>query len=74
MRYDQVLLLIKYDEKHPLGSGIGFTEEEEPNFEGSFYSYTKKMAEKVYSFQEFNLVASEDLLKPPVTACPNAHL
>lgn len=30
-----------YDEKHPEGSGIGFTEEDEPNFDGSFYSQTK---------------------------------
>lgn len=30
-----------------MGSGIGFTEEEEPNFKGSFYSYTKTLAEKL---------------------------
>jgi 3,5-epimerase/4-reductase len=30
-----------YDEKHPQGSGIGFTEEDTPNFDGSFYSETK---------------------------------
>mmetsp|Transcript_40487 Transcript_40487/g.97722 ORF Transcript_40487/g.97722 Transcript_40487/m.97722 type:complete len:312 (-) Transcript_40487:2384-3319(-) len=30
-----------YDEKHPEGSGIGFTEEDTPNFDGSFYSQTK---------------------------------
>jgi dTDP-4-dehydrorhamnose reductase len=30
-----------YDEKHPEGSGIGFMEEDEPNFDGSFYSETK---------------------------------
>jgi len=30
-----------YDEKHPEGSGIGFTEEDEGNFDGSFYSETK---------------------------------
>lgn len=30
-----------YDEKHAEGSGIGFTEEDEPNFDGSFYSETK---------------------------------
>jgi len=33
--------IFKYDEKHPLGSGIGFTEEDAPNFDGSFYSQTK---------------------------------
>ncbi|KAL3909393.1 MAG: hypothetical protein SGARI_002619, partial [Bacillariaceae sp.] len=30
-----------YDDKHALGSGVGFTEEDEPNFDGSFYSQTK---------------------------------
>jgi len=30
-----------YDEKHAEGSGIGFTEEDEGNFDGSFYSETK---------------------------------
>jgi len=30
-----------YDEKHSEGSGIGFTETDEPNFDGSFYSETK---------------------------------
>ena len=30
-----------------MNSGIGFKEEDEPNFKGSFYSYTKTMAEKV---------------------------
>jgi len=30
-----------YDEKHAEGSGIGFKEEDEPNFDGSFYSETK---------------------------------
>jgi 3,5-epimerase/4-reductase len=33
--------IFKYDETHPLGSGIGFTEEDDPNFAGSFYSQTK---------------------------------
>jgi dTDP-4-dehydrorhamnose reductase len=30
-----------YDEAHPQGSGIGFTEDDKPNFDGSFYSQTK---------------------------------
>lgn len=34
-----------YDEKHPEGSGIGFTEEDTPNFSGSFYSQTKSYME-----------------------------
>lgn len=37
--------IFAYDEKHPLGSGIGFTEEDVPNFAGSFYSETKSYME-----------------------------
>ncbi|KAL7497021.1 hypothetical protein ACHAWT_005170 [Skeletonema menzelii] len=33
--------IFKYDDAHPLGSGIGFTEEDTPNFDESFYSQTK---------------------------------
>ncbi len=33
----------QYDERHPMGSGIGFTEEEPTNFKGSFYSHVKCM-------------------------------
>jgi len=33
--------IFKYDEAHKLGSGVGFTEEDIPNFDGSFYSETK---------------------------------
>jgi dTDP-4-dehydrorhamnose reductase len=36
-----------YDDKHPMNSGIGFTEEEKPNFEGSFYSRMKVRLEEV---------------------------
>lgn len=39
--------IYEYDEKHPIGSGIGFTENEEPNFDGSFYSKTKIILEKL---------------------------
>lgn len=35
-----------YNENHPIG-GPGFTEEDEPNFEGSFYSHTKVLIEKI---------------------------
>jgi UDP-glucose 4,6-dehydratase len=35
--------IFEYDAKHPEGSGIGFTEEDKPNFFGSFYSKTKAM-------------------------------
>lgn len=39
--------IYEYDEQHPMGSGIGFTEDEEPNFDGSFYSKTKIILEKL---------------------------
>ena len=39
--------IYEYDEKHPMYSGIGFTEEDKPNFFGSFYSSTKVMLEKL---------------------------
>ena len=39
--------IYEYDEEHPLGSGIGFTETDEPNFDGSFYSKTKILLEKL---------------------------
>lgn len=35
--------IFEYDEKHPQGSGIGFKEDDKPNFTGSFYSKTKAM-------------------------------
>eukprot|EP01097_Dermamoeba_algensis_P001011 TRINITY_DN137_c0_g1_i1.p1 TRINITY_DN137_c0_g1~~TRINITY_DN137_c0_g1_i1.p1 ORF type:complete len:292 (+),score=75.57 TRINITY_DN137_c0_g1_i1:51-926(+) len=36
-----------YDEAHALGSGKGFTEEDPANFDGSYYSKTKAMVEKL---------------------------
>ena len=39
--------IYEYDEKHPTGSGIGFTENETPNFDGSFYSITKIQMERL---------------------------
>lgn len=39
--------IYQYDEAHPLGSNIGFTEDDEPNFTGSFYSLTKVLLEKL---------------------------
>lgn len=38
--------IYSYDEEHPIG-GKTFLETDEPNFSGSFYSYTKAMAEKL---------------------------
>ncbi len=39
--------IYEYDAQHPMYSGIGFTEEDEPNFNGSFYSRTKILLEKL---------------------------
>jgi hypothetical protein len=39
--------IYEYDEQHPMHSGKGFTEEDPPNFSGSFYSRTKAMVENV---------------------------
>jgi len=39
--------IFEYDAAHPLGSGKGFTEEDEANFKGSFYSFTKAMVESL---------------------------
>lgn len=38
--------IYNYDHEHQLGSGEAFTEEEKPNFTGSFYSYTKATVEE----------------------------
>ena len=35
--------IFEYDAAHPEGSGIGYKEEDKPNFTGSFYSKTKAM-------------------------------
>lgn len=39
--------IFEYDKNHPQGSGIGFKEEDKPNFTGSFYSKTKAMVEEL---------------------------
>ncbi|RZC57379.1 hypothetical protein C5167_004683 [Papaver somniferum] len=39
--------IFEYDDKHTLGSGVGFKEEDTPNFIGSFYSKTKAMVEEL---------------------------
>lgn len=39
--------IYEYDSDHFIGSGVGFTEEEVPNFDGSFYSRTKIQMEKL---------------------------
>jgi 3,5-epimerase/4-reductase len=37
--------IYEYDEAHPMGSGIGFTEDDKANFAASFYSKTKAQVE-----------------------------
>ncbi|VFQ60432.1 unnamed protein product [Cuscuta campestris] len=39
--------IFEYDENHPMGSGVGFKEDDKPNFMGSFYSKTKAMVEEL---------------------------
>lgn len=39
--------IYEYNQEHSLRSGIGFTEEDAPNFAGSFYSSTKIMLDKL---------------------------
>ena len=41
--------IYEYNDAHPMYSGVGFKEEEEPNFQGSFYSFTKTMLDKLIS-------------------------
>jgi 3,5-epimerase/4-reductase len=41
--------IFSYDAEHALGSGIGFTEEDKPNFFGSWYSLQKGMLETLLS-------------------------
>lgn len=37
--------IYEYDDAHAMRSGVGFTEEDKPNFDGSFYSKTKAYLE-----------------------------
>ncbi|KAL0702154.1 hypothetical protein Bca4012_058276 [Brassica carinata] len=48
--------IFEYDDKHPEGSGVGFKEEDTPNFTGSFYSKTKAMVEEL--LKEFDNVCT----------------
>ncbi|KAI5808562.1 hypothetical protein DFH27DRAFT_230314 [Peziza echinospora] len=41
--------IYEYDDEHPIG-GNGFTEEDEPNFSGSFYSFTKAKVEAMMKY------------------------
>nr|ALR87282.1 udp-glucose 4,6-dehydratase [Plantago ovata] len=48
--------IFEYDATHPEGTGIGFKEEDTPNFIGSFYSKTKAMVEEL--LKEFDNVCT----------------
>ncbi|RRT80676.1 hypothetical protein B296_00003156 [Ensete ventricosum] len=62
--------IFEYDGGHPLGSGIGFKEEDTPNFVGSFYSKTKAMVEELLTNYEnvctlrVRMPISSDLTNP----------
>lgn len=40
--------IYEYDDEHVMHSGVGFKEEDLPNFTGSWYSYTKGLVEQFY--------------------------
>jgi nucleoside-diphosphate-sugar epimerase len=40
-------MVYSYDEKHPVGSGIGFSEEEEPNYTKLYYTELRVILEKL---------------------------
>lgn len=46
MTYYGTGCIFHYDESHPIG-GPGFTEQDTPNFQGSYYSYTKTVVENL---------------------------
>ncbi len=52
-----------YNKDHLLGSGHGFTEDDAPNFRGSYYSNTKAMVEE--------LIKEYDNVLQLVFACPS---
>ncbi|GAB2300937.1 hypothetical protein Dimus_034972 [Dionaea muscipula] len=62
--------IFEYDSDHPIGSGLGFKEEDTPNFVGSFYSKTKAMVEDLLKNYEnvctlrVRMPISSDLANP----------
>ncbi|GAB2211971.1 hypothetical protein Droror1_Dr00025311 [Drosera rotundifolia] len=62
--------IFEYDREHEVGSGVGFREEDVPNFVGSFYSKTKAMVEDLLKNYEnvctlrVRMPISSDLLNP----------
>ena len=47
--------IFEYDESHTLESGIGFTENDVPNFSGSYYSKTKGIVESLLKDYQENV-------------------
>jgi len=56
--------IFEYDETHKIGSGIGFKEDDAPNFDGSFYSKTKGFLEQMLRSYKTTLVLR---LRMPIT-------
>lgn len=42
--------IFEYDSEHQLNSGVGFTENDKPNFDKSFYSKTKGLVEQIIKY------------------------
>lgn len=42
--------IFEYDKEHQLNSGVGFKEDDKPNFDKSFYSKTKGLVEQIIKF------------------------
>jgi len=63
--------IFEYDDKHVIG-GVGFLEEDKPNFHGSFYSHTKVQFKylSLYRIDLYHKQALvEDLLSVYTTTC-----
>uniref|UniRef100_A0A6N2NJY1 NAD-dependent epimerase/dehydratase domain-containing protein n=1 Tax=Salix viminalis TaxID=40686 RepID=A0A6N2NJY1_SALVM len=56
--------IFEYDQDHQEGSGIGFKEEDKPNFTGSFYSKTKAMNTRTSARCESGCQYHPDLSNP----------
>lgn len=54
--------IYSYDDAHPVGSGIGFKEEDNPNFRSSYYSNTKAMVDEL--IQQYDNVLQLRLRMP----------
>ncbi len=57
--------IYEYDAKHQMNSGIGFTEQDQPNFHGSFYSHSKVMLDDLVRYYPNSLMLR---LRMPVSS------